>query len=177
MPLALGALAVSAEPGDNGVAPAASDYQKLRALAPLVLHSNELIRADTKRLARLRHAGPGGHSSEVPAGGSITTAVLDELRVRVDIIPTSLPLSQAAEESGRGTTRFAAQGNALFGQWTWGEAGMNPEDQRARLGDDGLATYVTSLRSLMTANKLDPTDPAYLESGPPIYLVPPAPKR
>lgn len=219
-----------------------------RALAPLVLHSNELILEDRKRLAALRQGGPGTWSPDdakwlaglaaeytvpLPADGQVSTGVLDELWVRVDIVPTSLALSQAAEESGWGTSRFAAQGNALFGQWTWGGLGMKPEQQRAELGNYGLAAfetpllsvmaymlnlnrqasysdfrslraaerskghvprgrdlaaglsrysergeaYVTSLRNLMTANKLDPADDAHLSAGPAIYLVPPRSKQ
>jgi len=216
-----------------------------RTLAPLVLHANELILVDRKRLEGLRAADSGARSPEdeqwlthlaaeygvpVSAGGPISSAVMDELWVRVDIIPTSLALSQAAEESGWGTSRFASQGNSLFGQWTWGKAGMKPEDQRAHMGDYGLAAfetplmsvvgymlnldsqaayaelrslraaaraqgqaprgralaaglskysergeaYVTSLLALMTANKLDPADDAYLY-GTAIYLVPGGP--
>ena len=44
---------------------------------------------------------------------------LKELIVRMDIIPTSIALAQAAKESGWGTSRFALEGNAIFGQWTW----------------------------------------------------------
>ena len=44
---------------------------------------------------------------------------LKELLVRMDIIPTSIALAQAAKESGWGTSRFALEGNAIFGQWTW----------------------------------------------------------
>jgi Bax protein len=46
---------------------------------------------------------------------------------RVDTIPVALALAQAAIESGWGTSRFALQGNALFGQWAWTEsAGIRP---------------------------------------------------
>jgi Bax protein len=45
----------------------------------------------------------------------------------MDIIPPSLALAQSAEESGWGTSRFARQGNALFGQWTWDRSqGIRP---------------------------------------------------
>jgi len=45
----------------------------------------------------------------------------------VDTIPVALALAQAAVESGWGTSRFARQGNALFGQWAWTEsAGLRP---------------------------------------------------
>ena len=44
----------------------------------------------------------------------------------MDIIPTSLALAQAAKESGWGTSRFALEGNAMFGQWTWTGNGIEP---------------------------------------------------
>ena len=44
---------------------------------------------------------------------------VDELLRRVDAVPPSLALAQAAIESGWGTSRFAVEGNALFGQRTW----------------------------------------------------------
>ncbi len=51
----------------------------------------------------------------------------ERLLRRVDTIPVALALAQAAVESGWGTSRFAQQGNALFGQWAWTEsAGMRP---------------------------------------------------
>ncbi|AFK53894.1 glucosaminidase domain-containing protein [Tistrella mobilis] len=47
---------------------------------------------------------------------------LDDLLARVDAIPTSLALGQAALESGWGTSRSAREGNALFGVMTWDDA-------------------------------------------------------
>ncbi|MDG2319842.1 MAG: glucosaminidase domain-containing protein [Rhodospirillaceae bacterium] len=56
---------------------------------------------------------------------------VDVLTLRVAPIPTSLAMAQAVEESAWGTSRFAREGNALFGQWVWSEdAGIVPEDQR-----------------------------------------------
>ncbi len=54
---------------------------------------------------------------------------LGELLVRMDIIPTSIALAQAAKESGWGTSRFALEGNAMFGQWTWSGKGIAPLDR------------------------------------------------
>ena len=45
---------------------------------------------------------------------------------RMDIIPVSIALAQAAKESGWGTSRFALEGNAIFGQWTWDGQGIAP---------------------------------------------------
>ena len=44
---------------------------------------------------------------------------VEELKNRMDVIPVSIALAQAAKESGWGTSRFALEGNAIFGQWTW----------------------------------------------------------
>ncbi|MEM9158516.1 MAG: glucosaminidase domain-containing protein, partial [Verrucomicrobiota bacterium] len=42
-----------------------------------------------------------------------------DLLSRVDVIPPSLALAQAAVESGWGTSRFAREGNNLFGMWCY----------------------------------------------------------
>ena len=48
--------------------------------------------------------------------------LLDELLTLVDIIPNSIVLAQAVNESGWGTSRFAKEYNALFGQYTYKES-------------------------------------------------------
>ena len=45
--------------------------------------------------------------------------VVNKLLLNVDIIPNSIVLAQAANESGWGTSRFAKEYNALFGQYTY----------------------------------------------------------
>ena len=49
--------------------------------------------------------------------------------MRMDIIPVSIALAQAANETGWGTSRFALEGNALFGQWTWSKKGITPKNK------------------------------------------------
>ena len=51
---------------------------------------------------------------------------INDLKLRMDIIPASIALAQAAKESGWGTSRFALEGNAIFGQWTWTGRGIEP---------------------------------------------------
>ncbi len=80
----------------------------------------------------------------------VTDDGVAELWSRVDIIPASLALSQGAEESGWGTSRFAAQGNALFGQWTWGDHAMKPEQQRTKLGNYGVAAFESPQESVIS---------------------------
>jgi Bax protein len=51
---------------------------------------------------------------------------INKLERRMDIIPVSIAIAQAAKESGWGTSRFALEGNAIFGQWTWNGKGIAP---------------------------------------------------
>ena len=51
---------------------------------------------------------------------------LTTLKIRMDVIPVSLAIAQAAKETGWGTSRFAIEGNALYGQWTWTQDGITP---------------------------------------------------
>ena len=52
----------------------------------------------------------------------------------MDEIPVSLAIAQAAKETGWGTSRFAQEGNALFGQWTWSGEGLKPKDSEKNEG-------------------------------------------
>ncbi|NVK18799.1 MAG: glucosaminidase domain-containing protein [Methylocystaceae bacterium] len=84
-------------------------------------------------------------------GGKANVA---DLLKRVDIIPPSLALSQAAIESGWGTSRFAIQGNALFGEHTTSkELGLDAEHARHVSVEafdtvyDSVASYMMNLNS------------------------------
>lgn len=155
-----------------------------RTLAPLILRANELILADRERLTELAAAVKAGKSldpkdsawfaelaeryrviddQQVLPGPEKLEGVVKELLVRVDMVPLSLVLAQCAEESGWGTSRFAAEGNALFGQWTWGGEGMTPEGQRKELGDYRIASFETPLQSIMSYLRNLDTHPAYEE--------------
>jgi len=129
-----------------------------RLIAPIVLRINELILEDrvrakelTQRLAQGQSVTPDDQAwlTELAVKYKVlksTSERLDsdafaELLIRVDVVPPSLSLAQAASESGWGTSRFAAQGNSLFGQWTWGK-GLKPAEQRtSELGDQRIAAF------------------------------------
>jgi uncharacterized FlgJ-related protein len=129
-----------------------------RVIAPIVLRINELILEDrarakelTARLARGQSVTPDDQAwlTELAVKYKVfesTSERLDsdavaELLMRVDVVPPSLSLAQAASESGWGTSRFAAQGNSLFGQWTWGK-GLKPTEQRtSEFGDQRIAAF------------------------------------
>lgn len=100
----------------------------IRALLPLVLAENEATLEKRRRLEGIRdHLNRGLTLSLTDRkwlAGILTyykvrTRDLDELLRRLDAVPVSLALAQAAVESGWGTSRFAREGNALYGQWTW----------------------------------------------------------
>ncbi len=78
----------------------------------------------------------------------LDNAALIKLKKRVDIVPPSLALAQAAEESGWGTSRFAIQGNSLFGQWDFSGKGIKPKQQRSELGDYGIAAFDSPQESI-----------------------------
>jgi uncharacterized FlgJ-related protein len=137
-----------------------TDKKKLffRFLAPIVLRINELILEDRARVQQLTERLDHGQSvtpedrawlSELTVRYKVLKSTSEplnsnafvELLTRVDIIPPSLALAQAASESGWGTSRFAVQGNSLFGQWTWGK-GLKPAEQRtSEFGDQRIAAF------------------------------------
>lgn len=102
----------------------------LQSVLPLILRVNEEILAERRRLAGLEEQLRSGLSLDQV--DRLWLAVMaerygenriDDLSRRVDIIPPSLALAQAAEETGWGTSRFARQGNAIFGQRTYTKEG------------------------------------------------------
>jgi len=75
----------------------------------------------------------------------VTDGGITALLERIDVIPTSLILAQSAEESGWGTSRFVRQGNALFGQWAWGDdEGIVPKGR-----EEGKTHVIKAFGSLM----------------------------
>lgn len=137
-----------------------------RALLPVVLQVNDEIAAERKRLtgiaARLRRGEPLAPRDESWLAGlsdRYGATTVEDLLLRVDGVPPSLVLAQAAEESGWGTSRFVREGNALFGQYTWNDDhdGIAPKDNDP--GDDArrvrafsslegaVAAYVHNLNS------------------------------
>ncbi len=135
-----------------------------RCLLPLVVHANGLVRQRRSWLLERKTELEKGHS---PQGENLENlrrfavtlqvksadqvgdvqdpaewlSIIDQLLYRLDEIPAGLAIGQAAYESGWGTSRFATEGNALFGQWTYSGDGMAPQQQRKELGDHKIATY------------------------------------
>ena len=82
--------------------------------------------------------------------GRADAQLLERLLRRVDAVPVSLALSQAANESAWGTSRFAVEGNNLFGQWCFRrDCGMVPV-QRPEGARHEVAAFESPLRSVQS---------------------------
>ncbi|WOH38907.1 glucosaminidase domain-containing protein [Thalassotalea fonticola] len=125
-----------------------------RLMAPLVLISNERILLERQEIKNANLDSQTLKSLAVKYSvieneqQTMTEELRTKLLVKVDIMPPSLALAQAAEESGWGTSRFAEEGNAFFGQWDFSGKGMAPKQQRKELGDYGLARFDSPLGSV-----------------------------
>jgi Bax protein len=116
----------------------------LESILPLALLSNDALADDRQRLTTMQGELASGTTlssrdrswlGDMVVQYRIDPTTLDDdpvttvntLMPRVDGIPASLVLAQAAIESGWGSSRFTHEGNALFGQWTFNGEGMVPE--------------------------------------------------
>ena len=106
----------------------------IKIILPLILDENEKIIEDRKMLFRILGKSFNTVGERVWLKRrfreyKIKDQDLAKLKIRMDIIPVSLALAQAANETGWGTSRFALEGNALFGQWTWSKKGISPKNK------------------------------------------------
>ena len=107
----------------------------IKIVLPLIVAENEKILADKKKLKTVYKKK---FTTDLEKQWlrqklleyKVKKGNITELTIRIDIIPTSIALAQAAKESGWGTSRFALEGNAIFGQWTWNGKGIAPLDRK-----------------------------------------------
>ena len=106
----------------------------IKIILPLILDENEKIINDRKKLFKILGKNFNTVGERVWLKRRFKEYKIDDqdlakLKMRMDIIPVSLAIAQAANESGWGTSRFALEGNALFGQWTWSKKGISPKNK------------------------------------------------
>jgi len=147
-PLATGTvppLEVAALPDDlSGLGVKVKKSLFFRTMLPLILAENRTIEMKRRWLEELFAVGAvrqgtteWGALRQVAdyyrvKGDINDAAVRREVLKRIDILPVALVLAQAAQESGWGTSRFARQGNSLFGEWTFRKgAGIRPGERLA----------------------------------------------
>jgi len=105
----------------------------IKIVLPLIVKENNKIRIDRKRLFTILNKNSNTDiekkwlEKKFKQYGVIKND-LSTLKIRMDEIPVSLAIAQAAKETGWGTSRFALKGNALFGQWTWSGEGLKPKN-------------------------------------------------
>ena len=103
----------------------------LEIILPLVLEENNRIKLDRIKLFTILNKNNNSNpeirwlNSKFKQYG-VVNKDLSTLKIRMDEVPVSLALAQAAKETGWGTSRFAIEGNALFGQWTFSGEGIKP---------------------------------------------------
>jgi uncharacterized FlgJ-related protein len=130
-----------------------------RVMLALVLYENEaVLREREKLLSILQYRDSNGSLTSEQnqalvelaynyrvikdeATESLNRDQIRELLTRVDMVPPSLALAQAAHESGYATSRFAHTANALFGQWDWSANAIKPQQQRKGMGNYGIKSF------------------------------------
>lgn len=140
----------------------------IKSMLPLILRVNEELRQTRTRIAelnnRMREGGVLSRAEKIWLAAQyerhdVNPGNVRLLLRRVDVIPPSLALAQAAEESGWGTSRFAQEGRALFGQRTHATGiGLIPEAHAEEAGikvksfDELLEGVRSYARNLNTHN-------------------------
>ena len=105
----------------------------IQIILPLILEENNNIKLDRKTLFNIINKSNNTKlekkwlEKKYKQYG-VVSKDLSLLKIRMDEIPVSLAIAQAAKETGWGTSRFAQEGNALFGQWTWSGEGLKPKE-------------------------------------------------
>ena len=122
----------------------------IKIVLPLILKENNKIRIDRKRLFTILNKSSNTNiekkwlEKKYKQYG-VNYNDLSTLKIRMDEIPVSLAIAQAAKETGWGTSRFAQEGNALFGQWTWSGEGLKPKDADKDKGHKVMKFHILRL--------------------------------
>ena len=103
----------------------------IQIILPLIIEENTKIKLDRKKLFVILNKNNNSKSDLEWIGKKfkqygVSKNDFTTLKTRMDEVPVSLAIAQAAKETGWGTSRFAQKGNALFGQWTWSGDGIKP---------------------------------------------------
>ena len=104
----------------------------IQIVLPLILDENNQIKLDRKKLFVVLNKNNNSDAEQKWLNMKfkqygVKNKDLSTLKIRMDEIPVSLAIAQAAKETGWGTSRFALEGNALFGQWTFSGDGIKPK--------------------------------------------------
>jgi len=107
----------------------------IQIILPLIIDENNSIKLDRMKLFSILNKSKNTKTDQEWLNVKfkqygLANKDLSTLKVRMDEVPVSMAIAQAAKETGWGTSRFAQEGNALFGQWTWNGEGIKPSDAK-----------------------------------------------
>ncbi len=125
----------------------------IQIILPLIIKENNHIKSDRNKLFNIlnKNKNTRGEKNWLNAKFKqygVINKDLSTLKIRMDEVPVSMAIAQAAKETGWGTSRFAQEGNALFGQWTWSGEGIKPSD-----ADDNSTHKVMKFKILQASVK------------------------
>ena len=123
----------------------------IQIILPLIIEENNRIKLNRKKLFSILNKNHNSNAekkwlNEKFKQYGVLNKDLSTLKIRMDTVPVSLAIAQAAKETGWGTSRFALEGNALFGQWTWSGEGIKPAD-----ADDNATHKVMKFKILKSS--------------------------
>ncbi len=131
-------------------------------LRPIVIHENDIIRSQRKKILAAKQANKStpwiqALAEEHKLDWDNENPDWDTLLHHIDIIPRELVMIQAANESAWGQSRFAQQGNNLFGQWCFTDGcGLVPSQRNSNAGhevrsfdsiNDSVSSYLHNLNT------------------------------
>ena len=125
----------------------------IQIILPLIIKENNTIRLDRKKLFNILNKSKNTKIEKIWLNSKfkqygVVNNDLSTLKIRMDEVPVSMAIAQAAKETGWGTSRFAQEGNALFGQWTWSGEGIKPSE-----ADNGSTHKVMKFKVLQASVK------------------------
>jgi Bax protein len=145
-------------------------------MLPKIRQANDKVLADRRLLMMIRddlRTGDSLDEDDIQFVGALKAryrirqqtslrSTVDDLLIRVDVVPESLVLAQAANESGWGTSRFAREANNLFGVWCFSKGcGLTPRDRDEGLNHE-VAKYDSVHDSIVAYMHTINTNPAYI---------------
>ena len=125
----------------------------IQIILPLIIKENNYIKLDRKKLFSILNKNRNTKKEKNWLNlkfkqYGVVNKDLSTLKIRMDEIPISMAIAQAAKETGWGTSRFAQEGNALFGQWTWSGEGIKPSQ-----ADDDTTHKIMKFKVLQASIK------------------------
>ena len=107
-----------------------NDADQIESSSPRL--TDNAVAAIHNEAAALRRLGKRYNMAAVADAPGALEEYVEQLLLRVDVVPASLVIAQAAKESGWGSSRFAREGNNFFGIWCFNRGcGMTPANRDA----------------------------------------------